>query len=79
MVLDAPANFRSNLSGLLGSLAALSGLGFMLYRNYTSLRAARVLASGSQEKVDALVEDLDIFRLVSCRLKQLSPCLILIW
>ena len=28
---------------------------------------------------DVLVEEIDIFRLVSFRLKQLSPCLILIW
>jgi hypothetical protein len=43
------------------------------------LRSRSSTYSGWKEAFDALGEDLDIFRLVAFRLKQLSPCLILIW
>jgi membrane protein DedA with SNARE-associated domain len=41
VVLEASADFLSSLSLLLAALAALSGLGFMLYRNHARLQAAQ--------------------------------------
>jgi membrane-associated protein len=40
VVLEASADFLSSLSVLLAALAALAGLGFMLYRNHARLQAA---------------------------------------
>jgi membrane protein DedA with SNARE-associated domain len=39
--MEAAADFLSNLSGLLISLAALAGLGVLVYRDHTRLRTAR--------------------------------------
>ena len=39
VVLEASADFLSSLSLLLGALAALGGLGFILYRNHVTFRA----------------------------------------
>lgn len=39
--IEAAAEFPSSLSGLLASLVALAGLGFMLYRNHVRFRAAQ--------------------------------------
>ena len=41
VVLEASADFLSSLSVLLLALAALAGLGFMLYRNRLRLRDAQ--------------------------------------
>ena len=41
VAIEAAADFPSNLSGLLASLALLAGLGFLIYRDHTRISAAQ--------------------------------------